>query len=181
MASEKRRQASKFISGLLRHFPDEYELGISSHGWADTDEVIGVVKEEYDWMSGKKLVAIVRTDEKGRFEVEGKEIRASYGHSIDVTIENQEAKCPDELYHGTEPTNVSSILEDGLKSMSRQAVHLTDSQEEAIKVGKRHCGAPQLLRIDAEQLSEEYEINKSGESVYTVERVPSSCVEIVED
>ena len=45
---------------------------------------------------------------------------------------------------------IDSIMEDGLKPMSRQHVHLSQTEETAMAVGKRH-GKPIILCIDAKK------------------------------
>ncbi len=65
------------------------------------------------------------------------------------------------LYHGTAKKNLDAILLEGLKSMSRQYVHLSETVEEAIKVGKRH-GDPVVLAIDTQKVIDD------GECFYQV-------------
>lgn len=55
------------------------------------------------------------------------------------------------LYHGTAKKNPNAILQEGLKSMSRLYVHLSETIEDAIKVGKRH-GEPIVLTIDTQKI-----------------------------
>lgn len=55
------------------------------------------------------------------------------------------------LYHGTAKKNLNAILQEGLKSMDRQYVHLSETIEDAIIVGKRH-GEPVVLTIDTKMV-----------------------------
>ena len=85
---------------------------------------------------------------------------------------------PATLYHGTAPYKTPSIEADGLRSMNRQAVHLTDSEDEARTVGERHAGDPIVLRVSSKALQEEgLEISKDGKFIYTVDHVPPACIE----
>lgn len=65
------------------------------------------------------------------------------------------------LYYGTAKKNLNAILQEGLKSMSRQYVHLSETIEDAINVGKRH-GEPVVLVIDTQKVIED------GECFYRV-------------
>lgn len=138
--------ASKKLSYLLRHsdVPDE-------QGWISLEKLI------FDYCyTGQSLKQIVANDEKHRYEFsdDGKNVRAIYGHSNHVRIPWEEAIPPKILYHGTAKKNLNAILQEGLKSMSRHYVHLSETTEDAIKVGKRH-GEPVVLVIDTQKVIED--------------------------
>lgn len=137
---------SKKLSYLLRHsdLPDE-------QGWLPLEKLI--LDYGYTEQSLKQIVA---NDEKHRYEFsdDGKKVRALYGHSNHVCISWKEAIPPKILYHGTAKKNLRAILQEGLKSMSRQYVHLSETIEEAINVGKRH-GEPAILAIDTQKVIED--------------------------
>lgn len=179
LTGSQRRQLSKFMSGALRHFPDDAGLELDDHGWTADDDLVATVTERYEWASREAVDGVVALDPKGRFERLGRQIRAAYGHSVDVTIERDEsAEIPATLYHGTDPDNLPSIAAEGLKPMNRQAVHLTDSEREARAVGERHAQTPTILRISTAALRERgLEISKDGRFIYTVEHVPPACIE----
>ena len=86
LSHDRRRQVSKFISGALRHFPDDVGLTLGDAGWTDAYEVVDRVQDKYAFADARTVAAIVATDSKGRFEVDGNRIRAAYGHSVDVTF-----------------------------------------------------------------------------------------------
>lgn len=134
---------SKKLSYLLRHseFPDE-------QGWMSKEVLI----QDFGY-SEQSLRQIVANDEKHRFEFseDGLKVRALYGHSNHVRIHWDVATPPKTLYHGTAKKNLDIILREGLKSMSRQYVHLSETIEEAINVGKRH-GDPVVLAIDTQKV-----------------------------
>ena len=70
------------------------------------------------------------------------------GHSKKVDIEFKEFIPTKELYHGTADRFYSSILQEGIKKMSRQHVHLSSDIETAKLVGNRH-GNVMIIIIDA--------------------------------
>ena len=178
LSGSRRRQLSKFMSGALRHFPEDVALTLDDYGWTPTSALIAAVRNKYDWADSKAVEAVISQDPKGRFERRGDKIRAAYGHSVDVTIERAIVDVPETLYHGTAPDNIPSIEADGLRPMNRQAVHLTDSEKEARKVGQRHAGDPIVLRISTAALQAEgLEISKDGRFIYTVDHVPPNCIE----
>ena len=102
------------------------------------------------------LDEIVETNNKKRYEYseDKTKIRARQGHSINVDVELKETTPPGILYHGTAETTVPAIMKEGIKKGSRLHVHLSQTEETAVNVGKRH-GKPAVLRINAKQMSED--------------------------
>ncbi|MEA1932089.1 MAG: RNA 2'-phosphotransferase [Euryarchaeota archaeon] len=177
ISAANRTRASKFLSGALRHFPDDVGLDLDAAGWADFERVVQRTLDKYDWLDEAAIKAIVRTDPKGRFEVDGNRIRAAYGHSVDVSLESSNTPVPDVLYHGTVPEALPSIRQEGLKPMSRQHVHLSGSVAAAHEVGRRHASEPVILTVDAAALeADSNEITKRGREVYTTDHVPPTYI-----
>jgi putative RNA 2'-phosphotransferase len=177
----RRTRLSKFVSGALRHFPDDAGLSVDDHGWTEYGELVDVVTDRYSWAEPEHVDAVTATDAKGRFERRESRIRAAYGHSIAVTLEPTESTVPERLYHGTATRNVEAIREEGLKPMGRQQVHLSETVEEARAVGRRHDDDPVLLAIDAEAMERDgFDIDRRGTGTYTVARVPPEYVEWVD-
>lgn len=181
LPGDRRRRLSKFTSGLLRHFPGDYDLSVDDRGWADLDRVGEIAGRKYDWADRRSVEAVAAVDPKGRFEVDGGRIRAAYGHSIDVTLEDAAGPVPDVLYHGTAPEAVDAILAEGLRPMNRQQVHLSETVADAREVGARHADDPVVLVVDAAGvLADGHRITKRGRSVYTTDHVPSEYVRLRE-
>lgn len=172
LEGDRRRRLSTFCSGALRHFPGDVGLALDDAGWTDRAALIAAAAERYDWADADAVAAVVATDPKGRYEVDGDRIRAAYGHSVDVDLEPTDAPVPDVCYHGTAPAAVDSILSEGLRPMDRQLVHLSGSVEAARDVGRRHASDPVVLRVDAAaMLAEGHRITKRGVDIFTTERV----------
>ncbi|NHN60650.1 RNA 2'-phosphotransferase [Halorussus rarus] len=187
LAGGCRRQLSKFVSGALRHFPDDAGLELDDGGRTDYDDLVDAVARKYDWAGREQVDAVVATDPKGRFERrEGRNgrdrIRAAYGHSVDVDLEDAESDVPDRLYHGTDPGNLDSILAEGLQSMNRQEVHLSATPAEARGVGRRHASEPVVLGVDAAgMVADGRRVSKRGEGTYTADEVPPAYLAVREE
>lgn len=146
---EKYRKLSKHLSYLLRHHPEEAKLEIDRMGFTDLGKLLRSLKDtKYSWANKDDFEFLIDNSDKNRFEIRSGKIRALYGHSIDVEIKDP-TQPPNVLYHGTSPRSLESILEEGLKPMNRQYVHLSKSIKEAYQVGKRHHEEPVILKIDA--------------------------------
>lgn len=178
LSGDRRRRLSKFLSGALRHFPDDAGIALDDRGWADYDDLVAAATRKYDWADPEHVAAVVETDPKGRFERRGDTIRAAYGHSVDVDLETEESGVPDRLYHGTAPENVDAILSEGLRPMGRQEVHLSETPAEAREVGRRHAPDPVVFEVDAAAMvADGLRVTKRGEGVYTADSVPLAYLE----
>ena len=120
------------------------------------------------------LEEIVRTDNKQRYSFNEDKtlIRANQGHSISVDVELKKAVPPDILYHGTGEKYVSSIDKEGLLPKSRLYVHLSNDEETAVNVGKRH-GKSVVYKVDARKMQEDgFEFFLSVNGVWLTKEVP---------
>ena len=72
-------------------------------------------------------------------------------HSVDTVIQKEEAAPPEILYHGTTHKAIESIMNEGLKPMNRQYVHLSTDVETAKLVGSRRDKDPIILTINAKK------------------------------
>lgn len=177
---EHRTRLSKFLSGALRHFPDDVGLDVDARGWTSQAELIEAALDRYPWATAEHVRAVLSTDPKGRFETREDRVRATYGHSIDVRVDKDEGSIPDRLYHGTAAANRGVILSEGLQPMGRREVHLSGEVETAREVGRRHADEIAVLGVDVEGLREEgIEIQRRSEDVYTCERVPPEHLEVL--
>ena len=147
-------ELSKTLSHALRHAPEEYDLNLDDEGWVETNlllKALGEKNPEWQSLEAKDLEHMISQSKKKRHELEGEYIRAIYGHSVDGKFRKDDQKPPEILYHGTSRKIAPVILKDGIKSMDRQYVHLSQVVKEAIRVGKRKDGEPVILKIDAEK------------------------------
>ena len=139
---------SVFISLVLRHNPDAAHITLDEHGWANVEELLAGINDTGRKINMDILEEIVATDNKQRYSFNQNKtlIRANQGHSIPVDVELKEQEPPEYLYHGTATRFLDSIMNEGLKPMSRLYVHLSKDIDTALKVGKRH-GKPVILKV----------------------------------
>lgn len=169
---------SRFISLILRHKPEEIGISLDEHGWAKVDELIEGISKRYDF-NMDMLEEIVRTDSKKRYSFNEDKtlIRANQGHSIKVDVELKEVKPPKILYHGTGEKYVQSIEKQGLIPKSRLYVHLSQDEQTAVSVGKRH-GRPIVYIIQSEKMyNAGYKFYLSENGVWLTKEVPFVYIE----
>jgi putative RNA 2'-phosphotransferase len=146
-------RASKFMSLVLRHKPEEIGLVLDRNGWAGIGELIEKARAHGVALTRELIAEVTATSDKQRFAIDesGQRIRANQGHSVDVELGLEPRAPPDVLFHGTAVTSVAAIRAEGLKPGRRQHVHLSPDEETATRVGARH-GKPVVLRIAAARM-----------------------------
>ena len=166
---------SKFLSLILRHSPETVHLNMDKNGWVSIEELISNANKYKNMHLTIDLIEmIVKTNDKQRFILseDKKRIRANQGHSITIDLELESKMPPDILYHGTASRFLESIMKNGLKPMNRQHVHLSQNEQTAIIVGKRH-GNPIVLYINSKKMHEDgYKFYLSENKVWLVNIVP---------
>ena len=172
------KETSKFISLILRHKPEEINIMLDEHGWANVEELIAGINKKQPFTMAD-LEEIVATDEKGRysFNVDKTLIRANQGHSVPVDVELESLEPPEYLYHGTGEKYVDFIEEKGILAKSRLYVHLSSDFETAKKVVSRH-GKPIVYRVWAKLMHKDgYEFYKSVNGIWLTKEVPTKYFE----
>ena len=174
---------SKYISRVLRHRPEDADIGLDEHGWADVEALIAGVNAAGKRIDRNILEEIVRTDKKQRysFNENGTLIRANQGHSIPVDVELAKLEPPEYLYHGTAYRFLESIRQQGLLPMSRLYVHLSGDVETARVVGKRH-GRPVVLKIHSGDMHRDgFPFYRSQNGVWLAKKVDAKYFEQLEE
>ena len=170
---------SKFLSYILRHGPQKVGLELDSDGYANLNTVLIILNKKFRELTitRQTLEDIIKQSEKRRFEIVNSKIRAFYGHSINEKIRMKESRnLPSILYHGTSLKAYDSINTEGLIRKTRQYVHLSDTIETAIMVGKRKTNNPLILKIDVKSaLNEGIKFYKSGD-MYLADFIPSKFI-----
>ena len=144
---------SKFLSLILRHNPSAIGLTLDAQGWARIADLLAKSEASGTFFSEDELLNIVEISDKKRFSlsVDRQYIRAAQGHSVLIRLDLPPLEPPPVLYHGTATRYVDSILPEGLKSRSRQQVHLSIDDETAYRVGQRH-GKPLVFTVEAQRM-----------------------------
>ena len=167
-------EKSKYMSYLLRHKPEDGNIELDVQGYTDVLSLLKALN-----ITPSELDEIVNTDSKGRYSYneDHTRIRANQGHSVDyVHIDFKEYEGIEPVYHGTSSRFWESITWNGLKSQSRQYVHLSKDIETAKDVGLRHVGANDTLivyRVNIRRMRNDgYKIYESDNGVILVNEVP---------
>lgn len=141
---------SKFLSLVLRHRPETIGVTLDKAGWVQVDALLAGCRKAGRGITLEQLDEVVATNDKKRFEfsADGEMIRASQGHSVDVSLGYSPAEPPEVLYHGTAVRNIEAIGARGLVKGRRHHVHLSANKATAVNVGQRY-GKPVVLEVRA--------------------------------
>jgi putative RNA 2'-phosphotransferase len=181
LSDDQTERLGRFISGALRHFPDDLGLAMNQHGWVDLDVLCDAMRTRYKWASKEKLFSIIESDEKNRYEVKGNKIRARYGHSVDIDLDYPENTLP-ELYYGVSREEVDILLEKGIKPIKQRYVHMSTSVEKAREVASIHTDDPVLLVINAaEAQNNGVTMLSATENIVLSEEIPAQYLVVFDE
>ena len=143
------RRISKLLSLLLRHRPDEFGLAIDAYGYVALDEVLEAIQQRYAEVTEEDIRQLVEQADQRRFEINEKGIRALYGHSFFVEVDDEPIEPPELLYTGCPPRTAEKIRKEGIRPVDRFYVHLSLSPE---IVEARNSKLDQLCVVAVEAL-----------------------------
>ena len=175
----------RIIAGVLRHFPDKLGVMIDGHGWVDISEfveAIGISRSGFHWLRNHHIEAIALTDPKGRYQIDGGMVRATYGHTIDVNLDDLPLADIDEFFYPVTEEEIDIILEGGLNPIDRKNVHLSGNIEKALEAGKVRTEEPLILKIDGAKAKKDgIKIYHAGKDVYITDRIDAKYISKVDE
>lgn len=185
MNSHELDRVGRILAGALRHFPEKFGVTMDAEGWVRIEEFCNELRDQKDelhWVKPYHIVALGVTDPKGRYQIEGEQIRATYAHSIDVDLSSlPEDDVPRALYYPVSEEELDVVLDRGLTPADRKMVHLSGTYESAVTAGEHRVDEPIILEIDAAKAQETgITIRKAGTTVYVTDEVPPRFVDRAE-
>lgn len=186
MRTGERNSLARMLALVLRHAPEKFDLEMDINGWIDIKDIIRQFKEargkRFHWLRPHHFTAISETDGKGRYEVRGNTIRATYGHTVEIELDLPTDNIPDALYFPCDPNEAANILDVGISPGGRSHVHLSASIRSAAEAGHVHFSLPTILEVDTAQMHAAGEtIWHAGITVYLCESVPSQYLSIIDN
>jgi putative RNA 2'-phosphotransferase len=142
---------SKFMILVLRHKPFNFGLTPDQYGFVSMEDLLCVLRNRYQDVQCSDIETVVANCPKNRFETKGQNIRARYGHSIDVKLDKEPMQPPEFLFFSTISSREEDIFREGIKPMSRKYVHLSINKHEAWEVGRRKTKNPIVLNVKARE------------------------------
>ena len=185
MNDEELNSLSRILAGVLRHFPEKMGLMMDGKGWVDIEEVIhsiGTSRSGFRWLRKKHIQGLVETDPRGRYQIDGGMIRATYGHTIDINPDDLPEAELDEYFYPVSEEEADMIIEGGLNPADRKKVHLSGNIEKATEAGKVRIEEPIILKIDGKKAKKDgLKIYHAGTDVYITESIDAKYISKVEE
>jgi len=171
------------MAGILRH--GKFDLDMDDQGFVDMRDIVAVMKAKnprMKWLRTHHIEAMADTDPKGRYQISGSDIRATYGHTIELSLRHPVDNIPDTLYYPTTEEECDDILNEGLFPTDRAMVHLSFSFRDATKVASaRGEESIVILAIDTVGcIDAGIEISKAAKTVFLCDQVPSEFLFVAE-
>lgn len=176
----------RMMAGVLRHFPERFNLSMDGRGWVDLDQFVEAIRrarpQTSRWLRREHIEALVETDDKGRYQIDGGMVRATYAHSVPVNLDDLPECHLDQLYFPVAEEELDMVLESGLRPADRNMIHLSGTPEKAFSAGRVHMPEPILLEVDVKGSSKAGNfIFRAGKDVYVTEAVEPEFVKKFED
>ena len=171
-----RRRISKLLSLILRHRPDEFGLNMDEYGYIPIEEVTEAVQQRYAEVGEEDIRRLVDDSSPKRFEIVDEYIRALYGHSFYLEIDDDPIDPPEKLFMGTTVKAGRKVSEEGLRPVDRSYLHLSMTREIA-EARSHEPGEPCVVEIEAKRAFEEggIEFYARGEVILSRE-IPAEFV-----
>ena len=179
---DREERLGRFVSGALRHFPEDIGLEMDLQGWVDMDVLCDIMKKRYKWGTMERLVSLVESDLKGRYQIDGSFIRARYGHSVDVDLisDYPENELP-YLYYGVSQEEADMLLENGITPVRQCYVHLSTSLEKAMHAASIHTENPVIFEVDAASAQDDgIDIVTVNEDIVLAKSIPSEYIRVAD-
>jgi putative RNA 2'-phosphotransferase len=176
---------SRIIAGALRHFPDKLQLPMDGHGWVEIIQLIqaiGTGRSGFNWLRLHHIQALVATDPRSRYQIDGGMIRAKYGHSIDVNLDDLPLADADEFFYPVTEEEADIVLESGIRPIDRKKVHLSTTIAKAVEAGSVRSEHPLILRVDGLKARESgVEIYQASDDVCVTDTIDAEFLSQVEE
>ena len=183
MSTRERDGMARKLALVLRHAPEKFDLEMDINGWIDVRDIVRKFKDgrrRQHWLRPHHLVAISETDPKGRYEVRGNMMRATYGHTVEIELDLPSSDIPDSLYYPCDPNEAENLIEIGISPGGRAHVHLSASIRNAAEAGRVHHDEPAIIEVDTARMVASGEtIWHAGVTVYLSETVAGEYLSIV--
>jgi putative RNA 2'-phosphotransferase len=183
MSDYEVEKLGRTMAGILRH--GKYDLEMDDQGFVDVRDIVASVKERnprMKWLRPHHIEAMVETDPKGRYQISGADVRATYGHTIKLNLNLPTDNIPYALYYPTTEEECDIIMETGILPSDRAMVHLSKTYWDAVRVGTIRTEDPIILEIDVVGCEDAgIRIGRAAKTVFLCDNVPPEFLTVVEE
>lgn len=168
----------RMMAAILRH--GKFSPDMSEQGFVAIQDVVDLIKAHNPrtkWLRPYHIDALALTDPKGRYQIRGNYVRATYGHTVELDLNLPTDGVPETLYYPARLEDVEDILADGLFPTDRAMVHLSATYDDAMGAGQARSDSPVILAVDSARCSAEgFPVGRASKTVFLCRQVPSDCI-----
>lgn len=180
MSDYEVEKMGRTMAGILRH--GKFGLAMDEMGFVAIQDIVDTVSDlnpRMKWLRPYHVEALVETDPKGRYQLLGHKVRATYGHTIKLDLRLPTDGIPAALFYPASPEERDVILETGILPSDRAMVHLSATYADAVRAGSVRVDEPAILEVDtAACAAAGYPIGRAAKTVYLCDQVPPACVKV---
>ena len=190
MRTGERETLGRRLARVCRHDPDRYGLEMDINGWVDIREFVEALRDKEQrrfgrWLRQHHIKAVVECDGKGRYEVRGNTVRATYGHTVEIELDLPTDNIPNALYFPCGNDELEVLMDIGLLPGDRSHVHLSQTIDKAVEAGRlggKKLKRPIILEIDtARMIADGDSVWRAGTTVYLAEKVAPQYLDRIEE
>jgi len=168
------------LAYMLRHQPDEFDVEVDKFGFADLEDVLDALSEEFDEDIEKEEVSeAIAAGDRPRYEIVDGKIRALYGHSIKVDP-GEPTEPPEELYLGMGSRDADRASRSGLSAGRRRFLHLATSEDDAKEMGRRAAPEYTVVTVFAHDAWEDGVSFYDRKALFLSDAIPTEHLEVGE-
>lgn len=170
-------KTEKTISWLLRHGAKDENIEMDNEGFIKINDLLNWLKNKNNIILNQdNIIQIVNNNNKNRYLIKDDFIRANQGHSIKLNISMDKfIQSTSQLIHATYYKNYDSIKKTGLKSMSRNDVHLINIDSSSNKFHMIRQDTDLYVFINGNNL----DLRQSTNGVILTNHVPPENITLV--
>ena len=113
MSDRERDILGRRMAGILRHFPEKFDLDMDLNGWVDVREMVEAITKRdrrMHWLRPHHIRAVSETCTKGRYDVRGDMVRATYAHTVEIELDLPSDETPNLLISPAPQRNLHICL-----------------------------------------------------------------------
>lgn len=171
------------LAAILRH--GKFGLEMDPQGFVLIREIVETIRgrnPRTKWLREWQLESLALTDPKGRYQIVGDKLRATYGHTLKLDLMLPTDDVPKHLYYPVDPEEVDEHLERGIQPTDRAMVHLSKTYQDALRAGSVRIDDPEILEVDVDAcFASGHPIGKAARTVYLLDEVPAEAVSVAEE
>lgn len=149
-----RERSEKALCFALRHSPSTANIKLDDLGWVNIEDLLRGISKNHPAITKEYFFNLIKDNDLFMVSENGLKIRATAGHSVKLKMELVPAIPPESMYFVSTRKSLQSILQEGIRSIKRVGLHLTNSRAQVLDRIDRNAGLV-AYQIDTKKMSED--------------------------